>query len=165
MRITESQLESQLDAFGPEKIRIVGELAHQGPPDGVGPALLLAMGSRETNLANITGDGGHGRGWLQIDDRFFAVAPTTAGRETPSTRSGRATSTRTRRIATTRPTCSRGATSSRGISGGAACRREDHAPARTASTSCRSSRMRAMARSRVGPIEPSGMSACCARRL
>lgn len=73
MRITQAQLESQLDSFGPDKIRIVGELAHQGPPDGVGPALLLAMGSRETNLANIVGDGGHGRGWLQIDDRFFAT--------------------------------------------------------------------------------------------
>jgi hypothetical protein len=31
------------------------------------------MGSRETNLENIVGDGGHGRGWLQIDDRFVAT--------------------------------------------------------------------------------------------
>jgi len=73
MRITEAQLEEQLDRFGPEKVRIVAELCHQGAPDGVGPALVLAMGSRETNLANIVGDGGHGRGWLQIDDRFFAT--------------------------------------------------------------------------------------------
>jgi hypothetical protein len=73
MRITEAQLESQLDSFGPEKIRIVAELSHQGPPDGIGPALVLGMGSRETNLENIVGDGGHGRGWLQIDDRFFAA--------------------------------------------------------------------------------------------
>lgn len=73
MRITEAQLESQLDSFGPRKIRIVAELSHQGPPDGLGPSLLLAMGSRETNLANIVGDGGHGRGWLQIDDRYFAT--------------------------------------------------------------------------------------------
>jgi len=72
MRITEAQLDAQLDQFGPEKIRIVAELSHQGPPDGIGAALMLALGSRETNLANIVGDGGHGRGWLQIDDRFFA---------------------------------------------------------------------------------------------
>jgi hypothetical protein len=73
VRITEAQLEAQLDEFGPEKVRIVAELCHQGVPDGVGPALVLAMGSRETNLENIVGDGGHGRGWLQIDDRFFAT--------------------------------------------------------------------------------------------
>jgi hypothetical protein len=32
--------------------------------------LLLAVASRETNCRNITGDGGHGRGVFQIDDRF-----------------------------------------------------------------------------------------------
>jgi hypothetical protein len=73
MRITEAQLDEQLDRFGAEKIRIVAELVHQGPPDGVGTALVLAMASRETNIANIVGDGGHGRGWLQIDDRFWAT--------------------------------------------------------------------------------------------
>ena len=70
MRITKQQLEKQLDDFGHHRIEIVAELAHQGRPDGIGPALLLAIGSRETNLNNITGDGGHGRGWIQIDDRF-----------------------------------------------------------------------------------------------
>jgi hypothetical protein len=73
MNITEAQLEDELDRFGHERIRIVAELVHQGPPDGVGTALVLAIGSRETNLANIVGDGGHGRGWLQIDDRFHAA--------------------------------------------------------------------------------------------
>jgi hypothetical protein len=73
MKITEAALEAQLDRFGPDRIRIVAELVHQGPPDGVGTALVLAMGSRETNLTNIVGDGGHGRGWLQIDDRFWAT--------------------------------------------------------------------------------------------
>jgi hypothetical protein len=72
MKITTAQLEDQLDRFGPERIRIVAELVHQGPPDGIGTALVLALGSRETNIANIVGDGGHGRGWLQIDDRFHA---------------------------------------------------------------------------------------------
>lgn len=73
MRITSAQLEAELEAFGLQRIEIVSELAHEGPPDRIGPALLLAMGSRETDLCNIVGDSGHGRGWLQIDDRFHTV--------------------------------------------------------------------------------------------
>jgi beta-lactamase superfamily II metal-dependent hydrolase/soluble lytic murein transglycosylase-like protein len=34
-------------------------------------ALLIAVASRETNVMNIVGDGGHGRGIMQIDDRSF----------------------------------------------------------------------------------------------
>jgi len=34
-------------------------------------ALLLAIASRESNIQNILGDGGHGRGIMQIDDRSF----------------------------------------------------------------------------------------------
>ena len=34
------------------------------------PGLLLAIASRETNMQDIVGDGGHGRGLFQIDDRF-----------------------------------------------------------------------------------------------
>ena len=33
---------------------------------------LLAVASRETHMKNITGDGGHGRGVFQIDDRYHA---------------------------------------------------------------------------------------------
>jgi hypothetical protein len=32
--------------------------------------LLLAVASRETNCRDVVGDGGHGRGVFQIDDRF-----------------------------------------------------------------------------------------------
>ena len=32
--------------------------------------MLLAIASRETNMQDIVGDGGHGRGLFQIDDRF-----------------------------------------------------------------------------------------------
>lgn len=32
-------------------------------------ALIRALVSRETNMRNIVGDGGHGRGYFQIDDR------------------------------------------------------------------------------------------------
>ena len=31
---------------------------------------MLAIASRETNMRNINGDGGHGRGVFQIDDRY-----------------------------------------------------------------------------------------------
>jgi hypothetical protein len=33
-------------------------------------ALLLAVASRETGCRDVVGDGGHGRGVFQIDDRF-----------------------------------------------------------------------------------------------
>lgn len=37
------------------------------------PEFVLAVGSRETNLRNILGDGGHGHGVMQIDDRSHAA--------------------------------------------------------------------------------------------
>jgi peptidoglycan hydrolase-like protein with peptidoglycan-binding domain len=36
------------------------------------PALLLGVMSRESNGRNVRGDGGHGRGLMQIDDRSWA---------------------------------------------------------------------------------------------
>lgn len=33
--------------------------------------VLLALASRETNMRNIVGDGGHGHGVMQIDDRSY----------------------------------------------------------------------------------------------
>jgi peptidoglycan hydrolase-like protein with peptidoglycan-binding domain len=35
--------------------------------------LLFAVGSRETNLRDISGDGGHGRGVFQLDDRSHVI--------------------------------------------------------------------------------------------
>lgn len=35
------------------------------------PEILMAIASRETNMRNIIGDGGHGYGIMQIDDRSF----------------------------------------------------------------------------------------------
>jgi hypothetical protein len=70
VNITESQLSQQLRALGHRRLDMVSDLAHEGENDGIGAALLLALGSRETNMRNIVGDSGHGRGWLQIDDRF-----------------------------------------------------------------------------------------------
>ena len=41
------------------------ELAH-----GLPRMMLFAIGSRETNLTNEVGDGGHGHGVWQLDDRW-----------------------------------------------------------------------------------------------
>lgn len=40
---------------------------------GLLPCLLHAVGSRETNLRNVVGDGGHGHGVFQLDDRFHPI--------------------------------------------------------------------------------------------
>jgi LysM repeat protein len=40
---------------------------------GLTEGLLLAVGSRETNLTNKTGDKGHGRGVWQLDDRWHPI--------------------------------------------------------------------------------------------
>ena len=37
----------------------------------VAPHVLMAIASRETNMRTIRGDGGHGHGLMQIDDRSF----------------------------------------------------------------------------------------------
>lgn len=42
---------------------------------GFPPCLLHAVGSRETNLRNVVGDGGHGHGVFQLDDRWHQIPP------------------------------------------------------------------------------------------
>ncbi|TWE22857.1 N-acetylmuramoyl-L-alanine amidase [Prauserella muralis] len=42
---------------------------------GLPVGLLYAVGSRETNLRNVRGDGGHGWGVWQRDDRYWPVGP------------------------------------------------------------------------------------------
>lgn len=39
------------------------------------PYTLIAVGSRETNLQNETGDGGHGHGVWQLDNRSHTIPP------------------------------------------------------------------------------------------
>ena len=41
---------------------------------GLDPAYALAIGSRETDLVNSIGDGGHGIGVMQVDTRFYGQA-------------------------------------------------------------------------------------------
>jgi hypothetical protein len=42
---------------------------------GLPKRLLYAVGSRETNLRNVVGDGGHGHGVFQLDDRSHHIPP------------------------------------------------------------------------------------------
>ena len=42
---------------------------------GFPPCLLHAVASRETNMRNVVGDGGHGHGVFQLDDRWHQIPP------------------------------------------------------------------------------------------
>lgn len=65
MEITESELTAQYQRANSRWPFIhQTELAH-----GLPRMLLFAVGSRETNLTNELGDGGHGHGVWQLDDR------------------------------------------------------------------------------------------------
>jgi hypothetical protein len=69
MMITDAQLRAQFDRAVANWWWIrLAEDAFELPP-----FLLFALGSRETNLRNINGDGGHGRGIWQRDDRSFTI--------------------------------------------------------------------------------------------
>lgn len=69
MRISPQDLQTQF-------IRARNDWAFVGEINdryGFPPALLYAVGSRETNLRNVVGDGGHGHGVFQLDDRFHII--------------------------------------------------------------------------------------------
>jgi peptidoglycan hydrolase-like protein with peptidoglycan-binding domain len=68
MKITPDQLAQQValaHARGWTPFIARAEKRHKLPA-----GFLLAIASRETNMQDICGDGGHGRGLFQIDDRF-----------------------------------------------------------------------------------------------
>jgi hypothetical protein len=60
------------------------EIARAAARHGLDPRLLAAVAAQETGGpdtnagSNVVGDGGHGRGVFQIDDRFHAFAKTSA---------------------------------------------------------------------------------------
>lgn len=70
MKITRAQLEAQIDRIPKAVMTKLTALAYNDPvwtlPE------LLAVSSRETNALNIEGDGGHGKGAYQIDNRSHA---------------------------------------------------------------------------------------------
>jgi hypothetical protein len=67
-----------------EGVAFPGEIASAATRHGLDPRLLAAVAAQETGGpgsnagANIVGDGGHGRGLFQIDDRWHAFAKTAA---------------------------------------------------------------------------------------
>jgi len=68
MKITADQLAQQVALArtrGWAPLLVRAEKRHKLPN-----GMLLAIASRETNMQDIVGDGGHGRGLFQIDDRF-----------------------------------------------------------------------------------------------
>lgn len=69
MRLTEAQLRQQFDR-AMTNWRWIRDAENQL---SVPPFLLFALGSRETNLQNIVGDSGHGRGIWQRDDRSWPI--------------------------------------------------------------------------------------------
>lgn len=69
MNLTVTQLREQYDrsTVNWDWIRDAEDLL------SVPPFLLYALGSRETNLKNVVGDGGHGWGIWQRDNRSFTI--------------------------------------------------------------------------------------------
>lgn len=69
----EQNLDHQLAALGRSRVKAAKrDLAKSGHHPHVDLALVLAIASRETGMRNIAGDGGHGRGFVQVDDRYHA---------------------------------------------------------------------------------------------
>jgi peptidoglycan hydrolase-like protein with peptidoglycan-binding domain len=68
MKISTQDLTGQVDTArsnGWLPLMAAAEKRHKLPA-----GLLLAIASRETNMRDVVGDGGHGRGLFQIDDRW-----------------------------------------------------------------------------------------------
>lgn len=68
-KIDGSHVASRIKEFGRSRYSAVDSIAREGEPDGIGPVLLLAIAYQESHIKNIVGDHGHGRGFVQIDDR------------------------------------------------------------------------------------------------
>jgi hypothetical protein len=71
MRISPSDLNAQYQRASKSWPFIRDTERHYGLP----AFTLYAVGSRETNLTNEVGDGGHGHGVWQLDDRSHTIPP------------------------------------------------------------------------------------------
>jgi hypothetical protein len=67
LKFTQTQLKTQLAGLEASGLLSLCEQAVK--ERGVPLNWVLAVASRETNMTNISGDGGHGHGLMQIDDR------------------------------------------------------------------------------------------------
>lgn len=68
MNITGPELKREHEGLSATARRGLYKAALEAPH--VDLSLLEAVASRETNMKNVVGDGGHGRGMFQQDDRF-----------------------------------------------------------------------------------------------
>jgi len=67
VNITTAQINEQFARMKPYRVAF----AHAAKVYDIPVELLYAIASRETNCQNIIGDGGHGHGIMQIDDRSY----------------------------------------------------------------------------------------------
>lgn len=72
MKITKAQLKREIEAARANGLYAHLEIA--ASMSDLPLAFVLAVASRETDIRNIATDGGHGRGVLQIDDRYHQIA-------------------------------------------------------------------------------------------
>ena len=72
MKITKAQLKRQIEQARASQLYAHLEIAAH--MSDLPLALVLAVASRETDIRNISGDGGHGRGVMQIDNRYHHIA-------------------------------------------------------------------------------------------
>lgn len=72
MNITVNELLNERHEFGPTRQQMVRDGIAYAKAKHVTLQLVEAVASRETGMKNIVGDGGHGRGFVQIDDRFHS---------------------------------------------------------------------------------------------
>lgn len=75
---------SAASALAARGVRYAGEIATAALHHGIAPSLLAAVAAQETGGPgtnagrNVIGDGGHGHGLFQIDDRWHAFASSAA---------------------------------------------------------------------------------------
>ena len=68
---TRAELQAQYHAA--RETGLAQELGEAARVHGLAPALVLAVASRETGIRNLRGDGGHGYGPMQEDDRSHGI--------------------------------------------------------------------------------------------
>lgn len=78
--ITQSQISTQIRNI--ERLGLMSVFQSAARKHGISPSLLLAISSRETGMGtdtyvlanNWTGRDGHGKGIMQVDDRYHVIA-------------------------------------------------------------------------------------------
>lgn len=72
MRVTVAALREQRHQLGPERQAAMRDGLRRAKTQHVSLVVAEAVASRETGMENIVGDASHGRGIVQLDDRWQA---------------------------------------------------------------------------------------------